>query len=124
MSRSHLESEAELRFLQSRVAGKQWGPEQEKRLKLSLGLRLLNFVAFNPCAKHLGLEKTEIHTLAEEAPGISLSSAVEPPVSGPVPPCLTVWEIRCGSRGGCCRVSEPLLPPGLLPLPKAAERLG
>lgn len=98
MSRSHLESEAELRFLQSRVAGKQWGPEQEKRLKLSLGPRLLNFVAFNPCAKHLGLEKTDSHTgggssrhffeLCGEAPSVWASTTL--------PDCLgdSLWEQR------------------------------
>lgn len=48
--------------MQSRVPGKQWGPEQERRLKLSLGPRLLNFVALNPCAKHSGLEQAKRFT--------------------------------------------------------------
>lgn len=73
----------------------------------------------------LGLRASkEIETLVEEASGISLSSAVEAPVSGPVPPCLTVWEIRCGTEEVAAGSPSLSILLSLLPFPKAAERLG
>lgn len=68
----------------------------------------------------------EIHTCVEEASGIFfLSSVVEPLwVSGPVPPCLTVWRFLVGAEEVAAVSPSLSFLPSLLLLPKAVERLG